>query len=102
MHNSATEEPRYISDAYELEGFELPVSGAIAICFLPPQLLEREPYIIYRSLRTVFCHIRDKLDSFESASCVDPKSCGCIVYKGTQTSTPLHGVWGKSVLDPRT
>ncbi|CAM9292220.1 unnamed protein product [Hapterophycus canaliculatus] len=24
MHNSATREPRYISDAYELEGFELP------------------------------------------------------------------------------
>lgn len=25
MHNSATGEPRYISDGYQLEGFELPV-----------------------------------------------------------------------------
>lgn len=31
MHNSATGEPRYISDGYELEGFELPVGCVIAI-----------------------------------------------------------------------
>lgn len=30
MHNSATKEPRYISDGYELEGFALPVGFAVA------------------------------------------------------------------------
>lgn len=32
MHNSATGEPRYISDGYELEDFALPVGFAVTIC----------------------------------------------------------------------